>query len=150
MGNDKDIKIETEEEVGLDDKIKAGARAVGKKIKDPDKDTGEEYEADKGNEIVFDWDMYNKLFIIIPTAILATVLTLATFTVSTFAQSEGTNQTMKDAGESANQTGENMQEGANKTGEAIEGNASDMGSKITEGAKNLAENIGEGLQDLAK
>ena len=28
---DKDIKIETDEDVGLDDKIKAGARAVGKK-----------------------------------------------------------------------------------------------------------------------
>jgi hypothetical protein len=31
-----DIKIETGEDVGLDDKIKAGARAVGKKIEDPD------------------------------------------------------------------------------------------------------------------
>ena len=30
---DKDIKIETDEDVGLDDKIKAGARAVGKKIR---------------------------------------------------------------------------------------------------------------------
>ncbi len=38
MGNDKDIKIETDEEVGLDDKIKAGARALGKKIEDPDRD----------------------------------------------------------------------------------------------------------------
>ena len=27
MENDKDIKIETEEDVGLDDKIKAGAKA---------------------------------------------------------------------------------------------------------------------------
>jgi hypothetical protein len=57
MGNndkDKDIKIETEEDVGLDDKIKAGARAVGKKIKDPDRDMGEEYEAEKGKERVFD------------------------------------------------------------------------------------------------
>ena len=34
MENDKDIKIETDEEVGLDDKIKAGARALGKKIED--------------------------------------------------------------------------------------------------------------------
>ena len=39
--NDKDIKIETEKDVGLDDKIKAGARAIGKKIEDPDRDTGE-------------------------------------------------------------------------------------------------------------
>ena len=28
MNEDKDIKIETDEEVGLDDKIKAGARAI--------------------------------------------------------------------------------------------------------------------------
>ena len=34
MENDKDIKIETDEDVGLDDKIKAGARAIGKKIED--------------------------------------------------------------------------------------------------------------------
>lgn len=54
MENDKDIKIETEEDVGLDDKIKAGARALGKKIKDPDRDTGEEYEVEKGKERVFD------------------------------------------------------------------------------------------------
>ena len=54
MENEKDIKIETEEEVGLDDKIKAGANAVGKKMGDPDTDTGEEYEAEKGKERVFD------------------------------------------------------------------------------------------------
>ena len=54
MENDKDIKIETEEDVGLDDKIKAGARALGKKIEDPDRDTGEEYEAEKGKERVVD------------------------------------------------------------------------------------------------
>ena len=38
--NDKDIKIETGEDVGLDDKIKTGARALGKKVEDPDRDTG--------------------------------------------------------------------------------------------------------------
>ena len=47
MENDKDIKIETEEDVCLDDKIKAGAKALGKKIEDPDRDTGAEYEAKK-------------------------------------------------------------------------------------------------------
>ena len=52
--NDKDIKIETEEDVGLDDKIKAGARAVGKKVEDPDRDTGQEYEAEKAKERVVD------------------------------------------------------------------------------------------------
>ncbi|HEX7256552.1 MAG TPA: hypothetical protein VF242_00710 [Nitrososphaeraceae archaeon] len=55
MENDKDIKIETEEDVGLDDKIKAGAKAVGNKIDNPDRDTGEEYEAEKGKERVVDW-----------------------------------------------------------------------------------------------
>jgi hypothetical protein len=55
MENDKDIKIETEEDVGLDDKIKAGAKALGKKMEDPaDRDTGEEYEAEKGKERVVD------------------------------------------------------------------------------------------------
>ena len=54
MENDKDIKIETEEDVGLDDKIKAGAKAVGNKIDDPVRDTGEEYEAEKGKERVVD------------------------------------------------------------------------------------------------
>ena len=47
MENDKDIKIETGEDVGLDDKIKAEAKALGKKIEDPDRDTGSEYEAEK-------------------------------------------------------------------------------------------------------
>ncbi len=102
-------------------------------------------------EQLIDILIHTKLFLIIPSAaILSTVLTLATFTIPSFGQSEGTNETMQNAGESANQTGENMQQGANKTGEAIQGNASGMGSKITEGAKNLAENIGEKLQDIAK
>ena len=84
--------------------------------------------------------IFNKLFLIVPaTAItFAIFLTLLTFTIPTFAQSEeGANQTMQGAGQSANQTGE-----------AIQGNASDMGSKITEGAKDLAGSIGEKLQDL--
>jgi hypothetical protein len=54
MGADKDIKIETEEEVGIDDKINSGARALGKKIEDPDRDTGSEYEAEKIKERVVD------------------------------------------------------------------------------------------------
>lgn len=54
MGTDKDIKIETDEDVGLDDKIKAGARALGKKIEDPDRDTDSEYEAEKAKERVVD------------------------------------------------------------------------------------------------
>ena len=52
MENDKDIKIETGEDLGLDDKIKEGARALDKKIEDPDKYTGVEYEAEKTEERV--------------------------------------------------------------------------------------------------
>ena len=48
------LKIETDEDVGLDDKIKAGAKALGKKIEDPDRDTGAEYEAEKTKERVVD------------------------------------------------------------------------------------------------
>ena len=54
MGTDKDIKIETDEDVALDDKIKAGARALGKKIEDPDRDTDAEYEAEKAKQRVVD------------------------------------------------------------------------------------------------
>jgi hypothetical protein len=54
MENDKDIKIKTEEDVGLDDKIKAGAKAVGKKIGDPDSDIGSEYNTEKTIERVED------------------------------------------------------------------------------------------------
>ena len=43
----EDIKIETYEDVGLDDKIKAGAGAISKKIEDPDKDMYSKYEAEK-------------------------------------------------------------------------------------------------------
>ena len=32
MKNNKNINIETEEDIGLDDKIKAGAKTLGKKI----------------------------------------------------------------------------------------------------------------------
>jgi hypothetical protein len=48
------FKIETDEDVGLDDKIKAGARAMGKKMEDPDRDTGAEYETEKSKERVQD------------------------------------------------------------------------------------------------
>jgi hypothetical protein len=53
MGNDKNIKIETKEkDIGLDDKIIAGARALGKKIEYSYRDTGEEYEAEKTKDRV--------------------------------------------------------------------------------------------------
>ena len=54
MENNKDIKIETDEDVGLDDKIKAGARALGKNVEDPDRDIDAEYEAEKAKERVVD------------------------------------------------------------------------------------------------
>jgi hypothetical protein len=82
---------------------------------------------------------YTNLFVIIPATILAIMLGFSTLTVSAFAQSEETNQTMKDAGQSANQTGEEMQK-----------NASDVGSKVTEGAKDVVGKIGEGLENLGK
>ena len=41
--NDKDIKIGTGEDVGKDDKIKAGVKALAKK---PFKETSAEYKAD--------------------------------------------------------------------------------------------------------
>ncbi len=52
--DNKDIKIETEEDLGLDDKIKAGAKALGKKIGDPDSDIGSEYNTEKTIERVED------------------------------------------------------------------------------------------------
>ena len=52
MENDKDIKIETDEDRGLDDDIKAGARALGKAIKDLGRDTDSEYAADETKERV--------------------------------------------------------------------------------------------------
>ena len=39
MGNDKDRKIETDEDVGLDDKIKSETRGLDNKIEGPDKIT---------------------------------------------------------------------------------------------------------------
>jgi hypothetical protein len=43
-----------QEDVGLDDKIKAGAKAIGKKIEDPDKDMGAEYQQEKAKERLVD------------------------------------------------------------------------------------------------
>ena len=55
MENDnKDIKIKREEDLGLDDKIKAGAKAVGRKIGDPESDIGSEYNTEKTIERVED------------------------------------------------------------------------------------------------
>jgi hypothetical protein len=58
---DKDIKIEIDKDVGFDDKIKAGARALGKKVEDPDRDTGSEYEAEKTKESWINPSIYQVL-----------------------------------------------------------------------------------------
>ena len=52
MDNDKDIEIKREEDLGLDEKIKAGAKAVGRKIGDPESDIGSEYDTEKTIERV--------------------------------------------------------------------------------------------------
>ena len=44
---DKDIKIETEENVGLDNKIKAGVKALAKK---PVRETSAEYKANSDSQ----------------------------------------------------------------------------------------------------
>ena len=56
MDNDKDIEIKREEDLGLDEKIKAGAKAVGRKIGDPESDIGSEYDTEKTIERVEDWE----------------------------------------------------------------------------------------------
>lgn len=56
MDNDKDIEIKREEDLKLDEKIKAGAKAVGRKIGDPESDIGSEYETEKTIERVDDWE----------------------------------------------------------------------------------------------
>ena len=54
MDNDKDIEIKREENLKLDEKIKSGAKAVGRKIGDPESDIGSEYETEKTIERVND------------------------------------------------------------------------------------------------
>ena len=45
---DKDIKIEKDENVGLDNKIKAGVKALAKK---PVRETSAEYKADSDSQV---------------------------------------------------------------------------------------------------
>jgi hypothetical protein len=93
---------------------------------------------------------YTNLLVILPAGFLTLMLGFSTLTVAGFAQSEETNQTMKDAGESANQTGGEMQKNASDVGSDITEGAKDVGSKVTEGAKDTLGKIGEGLEDLGK
>ena len=52
--NDQEIEIKRQEDLGLDEKIKAGAKAVGRKIGDPKSDIGSEYNTEKTIERVED------------------------------------------------------------------------------------------------
>ena len=86
----------------------------------------------------------------ITTGLLTLILILTTFSVSTFALSNGTNQTEQNVVKETNQT--LISPSSNETGQAIpiQKNATDLGGNITKGAKNLVAKIGEGIEDLSK
>ena len=95
--------------------------------------------------------IYNKLsLVLITTGFLTLILILTTFSVSTFALSNGTNQTEQNVIKETNQT--LLSPSSNETGQAIpiQKNATDLGGNITKGAKNLVAKIGEGIEDLSK
>lgn len=95
--------------------------------------------------------IYNKLsLVLITTGLLTLILILTTFSVSTFALSNGTNQTEQNVVKETNQT--LISPSSNETGQAIpiQKNATDLGGNITKGAKNLVAKIGEGIEDLSK
>jgi hypothetical protein len=54
VDKDKDIEIKRDEDLGLDEKIKAGAKAVGRKIGDPESNIGSEFDTEKTIERVED------------------------------------------------------------------------------------------------
>ena len=90
--------------------------------------------------------LYNKISIIMPAAattifLVSIILSLSTFiNISSFAQSEGTNQ-----------TGESIKQNVSDVITNISKGAKSLGSNITtEVAKEIADNIGKKLQDLAK
>jgi hypothetical protein len=93
---------------------------------------------------------YTYLFVILPAAFLTLMLGFSALTVAGFAQSEETNQTMQNAGESANQTGGEIKKNASDVGSDMAEGAKDVGSKVTEGAKDTLGKIGEGLENLGK
>ena len=95
--------------------------------------------------------IYNKLsLVLITTGFLTLILILTTFSVSTFALSNGTNQTEQNIVKETNQT--LISPSSNETGQAIpiQKNATDLGGNITKGAKNLVAKIGEGIENLSK
>jgi hypothetical protein len=95
--------------------------------------------------------MYNRLSLVLTTTgFLTLILILTTFSVSTFALSNGTDQTEKNIVKETNQT--LISPSSNETGQAIpiQKNATDLGGNITKGAKNLVAKIGEGIENLSK
>lgn len=95
--------------------------------------------------------IYNRLsLVLITTGFLTLILILTTFSVSTFALSNGTNQTEQNIVKETNQT--LISPSSNETGQAIpiQKNATDLGGNITKGAKNLVAKIGEGIENLSK
>ncbi|MGZ5470969.1 MAG: hypothetical protein ACXWE0_04795, partial [Nitrososphaeraceae archaeon] len=76
--------------------------------------------------------IYNKLsLVLITTGFLTLILILTTFSVSTFALSNGTNQTEQNVVKETNQT--LISPSSNETGQAIpiQKNATDLGGNIT-------------------
>ncbi|HEX7141752.1 MAG TPA: hypothetical protein VF222_04670 [Nitrososphaeraceae archaeon] len=95
--------------------------------------------------------IYNRLsLVLITTGFLTLILILTTFSVSTFALSNGTSQTEQNIVKETNQT--LISPSSNETGQAIpiQKNATDLGGNITKGAKNLVAKIGEGIENLSK
>lgn len=95
--------------------------------------------------------IYNRLsLVLITTGFLTLILILTTFSVSTFALSNGTSQTEQNIVKETNQT--LISPSSNETGQAIpiQKNTTDLGGNITKGAKNLVAKIGEGIENLSK
>ena len=102
MENNKDIKIETDEDRKIDDDIKAGARALGKAIKDLGRDTDSEYAVDETKKksvtlmIIKAQSMRTSINILFIAIIF--IFSSSIVTISSFAQSDSnhsTNQTLK-------------------------------------------------------
>jgi hypothetical protein len=94
--------------------------------------------------------IYNKLFIGSTTGFLTSILLLTSFSVSIFAQSDGTNQTGQKILKETNQT--LISPSSEQTGQVIpiQKNATDLGGNITENAKNMVANIGKEIENLTK
>ena len=94
--------------------------------------------------------IYNKLFIRSATGFFSSILILTSFTVSTFALSDGTNQTQQKILKETNQT--MISPSSNETGQVIpiQKNATDLGGNITENAKNIVTTIGKKIENLTK